>query len=158
MVIRITLIRGYSVLKLTNYPHKKETCIMKKLILSLFVVMLFASVIEAQSTITVIATISGGGSSVAQKKVVKNKQTTTTYELGTSSIGMIFTQSDSTTLTFRSYYEFSLYGIPTDATIQEVTVNFNNGNSSSYSFKLTQVTSVSTDKGANCRWKRNGLA
>ncbi len=50
---------------------------------------------------------------------------------------------------YRTYFEFDLNSFPTGTSISTVTVNYTNGNNGSYTLKLTQVASVSTDMGAN---------
>ncbi len=113
---------------------------MKKLIiLALLLTCNLAIYAQIQGSTTLYA----GSSTFTQNKVVFKKKTTTTYDQNsTYNIGMVFTQSDSTTKTFRSAYEFSLESIPTNATITQATVYYTT-TGSSYSFKLNLVSTLS---------------
>ncbi|MGB9588146.1 MAG: hypothetical protein ACPL7O_08200, partial [Armatimonadota bacterium] len=74
-----------------------------------------------------------------------------TYEGGTYAIGR-----DSVRV-YRTYWQFSLFSIPSNATITKVTVNYSNGGNNCCSLKLTQLATVNqNDLGANWNAIGNG--
>ena len=73
------------------------------------------------------------------------------------SVSVADTTVDSTAIISRSSFNFSwtTSNIPANATITKVTVNFSNS-TCSYTFKITQLTSLSGDKGADWQAIGNG--
>ncbi len=64
---------------------------------------------------------------------------------------------DQTSFISRSYHQFDISHIPDNSEIEEVRVYYTTGNGSSYSFKITKVTTISTtDLGANWSAIGNG--
>ncbi|KAF0211724.1 MAG: hypothetical protein FD178_3364, partial [Ignavibacteria bacterium] len=72
---------------------------------------------------------------------------TTTYGYGVYGIGM--ETVGSATKVYRSYFDFSLEAIPTNATIQSVTVYIYNGKSG-YTQKITQISSINPSDLSSC--------
>lgn len=125
---------------------------MKKFILVVITFCFLSGISYSQITIPEKTSLFGLANQIAKITVIKNKKEgTPSYDYGTYAIGKEFIPGslDTTVKIYRTYFEFDLNAIPTNATITQVTINFSTGNIGSYSLKLTQVTSVSTDKGAS---------
>ena len=59
---------------------------------------------------------------------------------------------------FRTYFEFDLSSFPAGTQISTVTVSYSNGNHGSYTLKLTQLATISTDAGSNWAAIGNGTS
>ncbi len=118
-----------------------------KILLLIAVICLTAINLFAQApTITETKTIPGSWNPIG-KTTPKVGQTT--YGFSAYYIGKIFPTADSSTVIARSYCQYDLSPIPTNATITQITVNYSTS-FGSYSFKITQVSSISpSDNPAN---------
>ena len=111
-----------------------------KILVLIAVICLTAINLFAQApTITETKTIPGSWNPMG-KTTPKVGQTT--FGISTYCLGKIFPTADSSTVISRSYCKYDLSSIPTNATITQITVNYSTS-SRSYSFKLTQVSTIS---------------
>jgi hypothetical protein len=108
---------------------------MKKLIISFLSLFLLATLIHAQSIITETKLLYPSGTSI-----VKNIESgNSTYAYGSYNIGKEL--SGAIQKIYRTYFSVDLSTIPTNATIQEVKVNYST-DYKSYTFKLTNISSL----------------
>ncbi len=103
------------------------------------VLFLFSTHLSAQvPTVTETKTITGAWNPIGK---ITSKSSQISYSPTTYYLGKIYPTPDSSTIVARSYCQYNLSSIPTNATITNVTVNYSTL-SSSYSFKLTLVSSI----------------
>ncbi|MBI5730509.1 MAG: hypothetical protein HY963_05165 [Ignavibacteriales bacterium] len=115
---------------------------MKKFIISFLSLFLLATLIHAQPIITETKLLYPSGTSI-----VKNIESgNSTYAYGSYNIGKEL--SGAIQKIYRTYFSVDLSTIPTNATIQEVKVNYST-DYKSYTFKLTNISSLGSGLGAN---------
>jgi hypothetical protein len=122
---------------------------MKKYIISFLSFILFAALLHAQPIITENKILYLSGVSIAKNTQGGN----TTYNYGIYHIGKEL--SNNIEIIYRTYFNVDLSAIPTNATIQEVKINYSTY-SKSYTFKLTNISSLGSDLAANWTAIGNG--
>ncbi len=115
---------------------------MKKRIISFLSLFLLATLIHAQPIITETKLLYPSGTSIV--KNIENGNST--YAYGSYNIGKEL--SGAIQKIYRTYFSVDLSTIPTNATIQEVKVNYST-DYKSYTFKLTNISSLGSGLGAN---------
>jgi|GEM_PF-5683953 len=80
---------------------------------------------------------------------------TVTYSASSYSLGRAFTNGD--TIISRTYFQYSLSSIPTNATITQVTVNYST-DVGSFTFKITQLSTIGSSDQANWSAIGNGTS
>jgi len=113
---------------------------MKNFVFLIICLILSLGISFAQPTENGSTTIFGSGTQIVQIGG-------SSYDNGTYAIGK--DMSGGVSHIYRTYFEFDLSGFPSGTQISNVTVNYSNGNIGSYTLKLSQVATVSTDRGAN---------
>ena len=120
---------------------------MRKHIIGFLSFILLVTLINAQPIITETKLLYPLGTSI-----VKNIQGgNTTYDYGIYNIGK--ESSNNIEKIYRTYFNVDLSSIPTNATIQEVKINYST-NYKSYTFKLTNISSLGSTLGAS--WEAIG--
>ena len=115
---------------------------MKKHIIGFLSFILLVTLINAQPIITETKLLYPLGTSI-----VKNIQGgNTTYDYGIHNIGKEL--SNNIEKIYRTYFTIDLSSIPTNATIQEVKINYST-DYKSYTFKLTNISSLGSTLGAS---------
>lgn len=115
---------------------------MKKHLIFFLSLSFLASIIDAQPVITETKLFYPSGTSIV--KIIETGNPTYTY--GNCQIGKEL--SGSTQMIYRTYYTIDLSTIPLNATIQKVNLNYST-NYKSYTFKLTNISSLGSILSAN---------
>lgn len=115
---------------------------MKKHLIFFLSLSFLASIIDAQPVITETKLFYPSGTSIV--KIIETGNPTYTY--GNCQIGKEL--SGSTQMIYRTYYTIDLSTIPLNATIQKVNLNYST-NYKSYTFKLTNISSLGSTLSAN---------